>query len=301
MNSNAFAIHGILLGALTMSACKEVEYQSEAETVCFSTSQIGTSIAISGGTFVQGADPIYSEEGPPTQVYVADFWIDVHEVTNTQFAQFVAATGYVTEAEQPAAEAGQLPPEMRQPGSAVFVEPDQQDQRWWRWIKGAQWRHPTGPSSNIEGRDFHPVVHVTYEDALAYARWKGGRLPTETEWEFAARAGNPNSLPPTNSDGLIEANHYQGVFPARDIGGDGFIGTAPVGCFEPNAFGLHDMIGNVWEWTDKGHRVDDATIKGGSFLCADNYCRRYRPSARQFHERDLGTSHIGFRVVYDVP
>lgn len=252
-----------------------------------------------GGTFMLGVDPMYSEEGPPTQVTVDTFFIDAHEVTNTQFAEFVAATGYVTTAERPPPNTEQLPPEMREPGSAVFVQPDRQNRRWWRWVSGANWGSPAGPGSNLDERDFHPVVHVTHEDALAYARWRGGRLPSEAEWEFAARAGNPRSVPPTNSDGLIEANHYQGVFPARDTGEDGFVSTSPVGCFEANAFGLHDMIGNVWEWTDDGSDQSGSTIKGGSYLCADNYCRRYRPSALQVQERDLGTSHVGFRVAYD--
>ena len=188
---------------------------------------------------------------------------------------------------------------MREPGSAVFRIPTPGNPNWWQWVPGADWRHPNGPGSSIDGRDTDPVVQVTYNDALAYARWAGASLPTEEQWEFAARAGRAAMPEPLDQDGKPQANYYQGVFPARDIGTDGYTTRAPVGCFEPNAFGLHDMIGNVWEWTTSQPSAGEPTnvIKGGSFLCAANYCARYRAAARQFQEHDLGTDHIGFRVV----
>lgn len=247
-----------------------------------------------------GEDPQYPEEGPPKKIKVAGFRMDAHEVTNAQFAAFVAATGYVTEAERPPAGAADLPPELRTPGAAVFFEPDQDNPRWWRWTPGANWRHPRGPSSGIKGLDEHPVVNVSLADAQAYAVWKKGALPTEQQWEYAARGGSRLPAVPVDAHGKMTANYYQGVFPVRDLGSDGFTGSAPAGCFPANGFGLFDMIGNVWEWTkpDDGDVSGKATIKGGSFLCAANYCARYRPSARQFQERDLGTNHVGFRLVY---
>lgn len=287
----------VLIG--TLAACGQQEpEQAEPDLSCLPVERLGAVIDVAGGEFLMGASPAYPEEGPPREIVVAPFRIDAHEVTNTQYAEFVEATGYITEAERAPDNVDQLPEEFRAPGSAVFVEPSAEDSRWWRWQPGAHWRAPEGPGSDLQGRATHPVVHISLPDAEAYAAWKGGTLPTEAQWEYAARAGDPTSQPPTNEDGLIEANHYQGAFPARDLGSDGFIGTAPVGCFSTNAFGLSDMIGNVWEWTLTSGGTNTAIIKGGSFLCADSYCRRYRPSARQFQETDLGTSHVGFRLVY---
>ena len=260
-------------------------------------------IRVAGGSFVMGDDPRYPEEGPPHRVTVGAFWIDAHELTNAEFARFVKATGYRTVAERtPPAEPG-APPEMRVPGSAAFATPDDGDPRWWRWAVGAQWRHPSGPRESIVGHDREPVVQIAYEDAEAYARWAGKRLPTEAEWEYAALGGGKALPEPVDASGVPQANYYQGVFPRRDLGLDGYRGRAPVGCFKPNAYGLYDMIGNVWEWTsDRTPKArDTGIIKGGSFLCAANYCARYRPAARQFEERGLGTDHIGVRLVSDRP
>ncbi len=259
---------------------------------------------IPGGKFVMGANPQYPEEGPPRQVEVTGFWMDAHEVTNAQFAAFVKATGYRTMAEREPPQAAGVPPAMRQPGSAVFTVPSPQNPTWWRWVVGADWRHPSGPGMGmgLDGQDAMPVVQIAYQDAQAYARWAGKQLPSEEQWEFAARGGAPEMPEPVGSDGKPQANYYQGVFPFQDLGTDGFRGRAPVGCFKPNGYGLYDMIGNVWEWTSAvGQRADDSeavhVIKGGSFLCAANYCARYRPAARQFQERGLGTDHIGFRLI----
>ena len=257
---------------------------------------------IPAGDFTMGADPLYPEEGPPRRVHVAAFRIDRHELTNAEFARFVAATGYRTLAERMPPPDPAAPPAMRLPGSAVFAAPDEHDPRWWRWSVGAQWRHPSGPAESIAGRASEPVVQIAYADAAAYAHWAAKRLPTEAEWEYAA-LGQQKALPePVDEHGVAQANTYQGVFPQRDLGLDGFTGRAPVGCFKPNRFGLYDMIGNVWEWTSDTAALHPGSgvIKGGSYLCAANYCARYRPAARQFEERGLGTDHIGVRLVADV-
>jgi sulfatase modifying factor 1 len=257
---------------------------------------------IPSGKFTLGENPRYGEEGPPRRVSVQGFWMDAHEVTNAQFTSFVKSTGYKSTAEQYPPTIPGAPPEMMLPGSAVFAAPTPISPQWWRWVVGAQWRHPSGPTDSIEGKDREPVVQITYQDASAYARWAGKELPTEEQWEFAARAGG-NALPePVDQQGKPQANYYQGVFPVKDLGSDGYLGRAPVGCFPPNAFGLYDMIGNVWEWTKSTGSRPDARepvqiIKGGSYLCAANYCARYRPAARQFQEQSLGTDHIGFRLV----
>ena len=254
---------------------------------------------IEGGSFTMGEAARYREEGPPRTVQVDGFWISATEVTNAQFAEFVAATGYRTEAERVPTPIAGAPPEMLKPGSAVFRIPTADDPSWWTWVPGADWRHPNGPGTSIEGHDNDPVVQVTYSDALAYAKWAGVSLPTEEQWEYAARAGGADLPEPLDPDGKPQANYYQGVFPVRDIGSDGYTSRAPVGCFKANDFGLHDMIGNVWEWTTSQPQAGQPinVIKGGSYLCAENYCARYRAAARQFQEHDLGTDHIGFRVV----
>ncbi|WP_404373929.1 formylglycine-generating enzyme family protein [Sphingomonas sp. MMS24-J45] len=258
-------------------------------------------IRLPGGSFTMGADPKYPEEGPPRTVTVKPFWIDAHELTNGEFAAFVAKTGYRTVAERTPPALPDAPPEMRQPGSAVFAIPDERDPRWWRWVVGAEWRHPSGPAESIAGREREPVVQIAYDDALAYAKWAGKRLPSEAEWEYAALAGSPVLPEPVDTHGTPQANYYQGAFPARDLALDGYRNRAPVGCFKPNAFGLYDMIGNVWEWTSApaGPGGVSRVIKGGSYLCASNYCARYRPAARQFEERGMGTDHIGVRFVRD--
>ncbi len=304
---------------------------------------------IPGGTFTMGSEDqtAHEVEGPAHGVKVQGFWMDKTEVTNAQYRAFVEATGYVTVAERPVdweLLKTQLPPgtpkppeENLQPGSLVFTPPDypvplNNMANWWSWTTGANWRHPRGPGSSIEGKDDYPVVHIAFEDAKAYAEWAGKRLPTEAEWEFASRGGNPNQpfawgdeLVP---DGRYLANFFQGHFPHENWGKDGYTGAAPVKTFPPNDYGLYDMIGNMWEWTTDWYRPDtyrrrskdDIVVnpsgpyesfdpqdpynpkrvtKGGSFLCSTEYCSNYRPSARMATAFDSGQEHLGFRCVRD--
>lgn len=287
---------------------------------------------VPGGSFRMGSNKHYPEERPLRYAKVSGYWIDRHEVTNAQFARFVAATGYKTVAERglDPKDYPDLPAEALVPGAMVFFAPPKNARirmnmmEWWRYVPGANWRHPTGPGSSILGKDNHPVVQIAYADALAYAKWLGRSLPTEAEWEFAARGGLDEKEfawgDEQNPDGQWMANSWQGFFPFEDEKSDGHHGTAPVGCYPANGYGLFDMTGNVWEWaTDwyrAGHMFNDGdmdpkgpdaitttvggpvrVIKGGSWLCAPNFCLRYRPSARQPQEADLGASHIGFRTV----
>lgn len=260
--------------------------------------------AIPGGTFAMGSDKAYPEEAPVRMESVGDFRLDVHEVTNRQFAEFVAATDYLTVAERvpEAALHPEIPPAALVPGSAVFIAPQKPGEAWWHFVPGANWRRPEGPGSSVAGREEHPVVHIAYEDALAYAAWAGGELPTETEWEYAARSGRDRATyewgetPP--DEGPVRANTWQGLFPVANTARDGYLGSSPVGCYPSNRFGLYDMTGNVWEWVASDAGPNLGIVKGGSFLCAESYCRRYRPSARQQQEKDFSASHIGFRVAY---
>ena len=261
-------------------------------------------IWVAGGRYQIGAAPRYREETGPQMVETSGFWIDRHEVTNAQFARFVAATGYRTIAEQvpdPAAYPD-IDPAALAAGSAVFGVSAGQGY-WWSFIPGASWQTPYGPGSSIEGQDDYPVVHIAYADAAAYAAWAGGELPTEAEWEIAARAGQAGAEfewgDEFRPDGQWRANSWQGPFPAIDTGDDGFAGLAPIGCYEPNDLGLVDMTGNVWEWTSSPFSADPATgtIRGGSYLCAPNFCARFRPAARQAQEWDFSASHIGFRTI----
>ncbi|MDA4109263.1 formylglycine-generating enzyme family protein [Mycolicibacterium holsaticum] len=288
-------------------------------------------VEVAGGPFRMGSTQFYPEEAPSHTVEVAGFAVERHPVTNAQFAAFVEQTGYRTVAEQPLDPA--LYPgagaEDLVPGGLVFRPTsgpvDLRDWRqWWAWTPGACWRHPFGPAGpSWRDRPDHPVVQVAYPDAAAYARWAGRRLPTEPEWEYAARAGTTSTYPwgeEVSPGGQLMANTWQGDFPYRNTGALGWVGTSPVGTFAPNAFGLVDMIGNVWEWTATRfwghHRLDqppkpcctpsgaaDPTVsqalKGGSYLCAPEYCHRYRPSARSPQSQDSATTHIGFRCVAD--
>jgi sulfatase modifying factor 1 len=297
---------------------------------------------IPGGTFRMGSDHHYAEETPSHRVMVDGFWVDRTPVTNLQFKAFVNETGYVTTAQlvpDPKHYPGALS-NMIYAGSLVFSPPQRLNDlrdwsRWWTFMKGADWRHPYGPKSNIKGLDDHPVAHVSFGDALAYAEWAGKDLPTEAEWEYAARGGMDgeefawgNTLMP---GGNHMANIWQGNFPVQNLAEDGFERTSPVLAFPPNGFGVHDMIGNVWEWTSDWwstkHAPDAAkgcciprnprggaeaashdpqqpqvkiarkVLKGGSHLCAPNYCRRYRPAARHAEPIDTSASHVGFRCI----
>jgi len=299
-------------------------------------------LRIPGGAFRMGSDSHYPEERPAHEVRVDGFWMDATTVTNAQFTAFAAATGYVTVAERPLNPA-QYPgakPELLVPGALVFHMTDgpvdtRDISHWWRLTAGAQWRHPQGPESDLTGLEGHPVVHVAYEDAAAYAAWAGKDLPTEAEWDFAARGGLEGAefvwgdeLAP---GGVHLANTWQGPFPWRNFEADGFAGTAPVASYPANGYGLHDMAGNVWQWTtdwftarheadpskpccaprnprgpameasfdprQPAIRIPRRVVKGGSFLCAPSYCRRYRPAARHAQMVDTGMSHIGFRCI----
>lgn len=256
---------------------------------------LGAFIDIPGGGFVKGANPLYPEEGPPEKVFVSPFRLQTHEVTNSQFAEFVSATGYVTEAE-------------RNGGSAQFMKSATPEDflSWWKLDSAATWKAPQGSGSSLEGLALYPVVHVTLNDARAFAQWAGGRIPTEVEWEYAASLGLFDPDDPYSGiagpDGAPRANIWTGLFPMIDTGRDGFAGTAPVGCFAASRTGAYDMIGNVWEWTDTpfSPATPVFTIKGGSYLCSENYCQRYRAAAREDLEVDFSTAHVGFRIVQDV-
>lgn len=257
-----------------------------------------TFIHIDAGSFSKGAAPIYPEEAPTMTLHVNAFDLLSHEVTNAEFATFVEETGYITDAER-SAEAGG--PEA---GSAVFTASSGASGLYpWKLVPGATWKTPEGPGSDISGRERHPVVHVSLADARAYAAWAGGRLPSEVEWEYAASLGIPDADRSTSGAydeaGKPSANTWQGIFPVVNTSDDGFAGTSPSGCFGPDKIGAYDMIGNVWEWTDTPYGQNTHTIKGGSYLCADNFCRRYRPAAKQPEENDFSSNHIGFRIVRD--
>lgn len=339
----------ILFPILTLLSCeKKIEEIAQSEKKNTSNQTIQGMVFIEGGDFSMGTNDLnsYPSERPAVLRKVNSFWMDETEVTNAQFATFVDATGYVTVAERvPDWEDMKktLPPgtpkpddSLMVPGSLVFVAPTQavnlnDISQWWQWVPGASWKHPEGPDSDIKGKESHPVVHIAIEDAEAYAAWAGKRLPTETEWEYAAKAGNNSRFPWGEElipNGQFKANTFQGKFPHENVELDGFMGTAPVRSFAPNDYGLYDMIGNVWEltadWFDaaaflrekamappldtamskcfnpENPYAVEKVIKGGSFLCADDYCINYRPSARRGQDVYSGTSNVGFRCVKDV-
>ena len=283
-----------------VSACSPNEHLGDAstDTCALPAATIGAFVEIPSGRFIKGAQPLYPEEAPTLRLQVTGFMIQVHEVTNAQFEAFVASTGYITDAER-GAQSGR-----EGAGSAVFRYPADglEVKSPWVLIQNASWKNLEGDEAISNRHGNHPVVHVSIRDAEAYAKWAGGRLPSEVEWEYAATLGllNPDqAISGAYGPDGPRANTWQGIFPVADLGTDGFQGTAPVGCFEPDRMGLHDMIGNVWEWTDTPYGPGTYTIKGGSFLCADNFCRRYRPAARQPQDTDFSSSHIGFRIVRD--
>ena len=287
----------VLLGVLAACGKGQDETLAEAKPPACPAMPKADYVWIPAATFALGADAQLPEEGPAREAKVAGFWMATHEVTNAEFAEFVKATGYRTLAEQDPPKLPGAPPEMLIPGSAVFTAPTDGNPNWWRWVVGAEWRHPAGPKTAITGRDRDPVVQVGYDDALAFAKWKGKALPSEEQWELAAATGGADRNVPVGKDGKPRANYYQGTFPVRDLGTDGFISRAPVACFPADDHGVYDLIGNVWEWTTSAEDPERNVIKGGSFLCAANYCARYRPAARQFQERSLGTDHVGFRLI----
>jgi len=294
---------------------------------------------VPGGVFLMGSDRHYPEEAPAHKVSVHGFWMDAHTVTNAEFKRFVDETGHVTLAEKPA-KAEDYPgakAEMLVPSSVVFKKTAgpvdlRNPYQWWHYVPGADWRHPQGPRSSLQGMGRHPVVQVAYEDAEAYAKWAGKELPSEAEWEFAARGGLEGAEYSWGDEfkpgGKMMANTWQGEFPWENLLEDEYEWTAPVGSFPANGYGLHDMGGNVWEWTTDWYqehgriqhacctldnprggerdaspdprdhvRVPRRVMKGGSYLCAPNYCHRYRPAARMAQPIDTATCHLGFRCI----
>jgi formylglycine-generating enzyme len=297
---------------------------------------------IPGGTFRMGSADFYPEERPVHRVSVDGFWMDEHPVTVEEFRRFAKATGYVTVAQRPLdpAEYPDADLALLVPGSLVFQPAagpvDLRDYRnWWAYVPGASWQHPDGPGSDCRGRERHPVTQIAYEDAESYAAWAGKELPTEAEWEYAARGGLDGAVYAWGDEfapaGQLMANSWQGQFPWQNLLTDGYEGTSPVRSFPANGYGLHDMTGNVWEWTcdyftarhpadaaaaccaprnprvsspaksgiaaGPGSHLPRKVIKGGSYLCAPNYCLRYRPAARQGETIDSATGHLGFRCV----
>ena len=295
---------------------------------------------IPGGTFMMGSNDHYPEEAPAHEVTVNGFWMDQYTVTNAHFSRFVEDTNYVTSAERcpnPKDYPGAIP-ELLVPASVVFRRPGYKVSlsdhfQWWTYVPGASWRHPLGPGSSLKGLAKHPVVHVAFEDACAYATWAGKTLPTEAEWEFAARGGLEGAVyvwgDEFEPNGEVLANTWQGDFPNENLLTDGYEWTAPVGSFPPNGYGLYEMAGNVWEWTtdwyqqhgeiqqtccasfnprggdpEKSYdprtpnvKIPRRVMKGGSYLCAPNYCQRYRPAARMAQAVDTSTCHLGFRCI----
>ncbi|HVI47572.1 MAG TPA: formylglycine-generating enzyme family protein [Chitinophaga sp.] len=337
----------ILLG--TGAACGNSQQRppQAKDSIITETDTLNKMVLIPGGAFSMGADDSTGmpDELPKHTVQLDSFWMDEHEVTNTEFAAFVAATGYVTTAEKPISKEelmAAMPPGSPEPdsslmaaGSLVFTPPSHavpfdDVSQWWKFVAGASWRHPEGPQSDIKGRENEPVTQVSWQDAQAFAKWAGKRLPTEAEWEYAARGGLKGQLYPWGDEPLTtgkpKANTWNGNFPYRNTQTDGFYALAPVKTYNPNRYYLYDMSGNVWEWCadwydagyytkegnthnpagpDKGYDPadpgpDKRVIRGGSFMCSDEYCRGYRVSARMKTTPESGLSNLGFRCVRSI-
>jgi formylglycine-generating enzyme len=327
---------GISRYALQSAALVETAEVFDSTRFATSDNAPAGMVWIPGGRFWMGTD--HMEDAQPVhQVEVKGFWIDRNDVTNKEFARFVKATGYVTIAERPLdpKEFPNLAPDELSPGAVVFTPPAgpvslANPLTWWRFVRGANWRHPNGPNSDLRGKGKYPVVQIAWPDAVAYAKWAGKRLPTEAEWEFAARGGRDRQTYPwgneLNPKGKWMANTFQGHFPVKNTSADGYKGVAPVASFPPNDFGLYDMSGNVWQWVSDWYRPDyyaqlgrdgvasnpqgprdsfdpqepgvtKRVQKGGSYLCTDQYCERYMPGARGKGDPETGTNHLGFRCV----
>ena len=340
------ASKGQLIIAQSLKNSNDTSYINVSD--CFHQEISDSMVFIEGGIFLMGASDkkmALKREFPKHEVKVNSFYMDIHEVTNAQFSKFVKATHYKTIAERPLnweVFKKQLPPntpkprdEFLQPGSMVFhpkkgITNLVDFSQWWQWVKGANWKHPQGPESSIKGKENHPVVHICYTDAVAYAKWCGKRLPTEAEWEWAARGGLKNKVYPWGneflSQGKDNCNYWTGIFPTKNTASDGYEGLAPVMNYNANGYGLFDMAGNVWEicsdWYDEHYYASfpkneiinnpkgpktwhypiepydpKHVIRGGSFLCNKSYCSSYRVSARMPYSQDTGMSHTGFRCV----
>ncbi|WP_298636426.1 SUMF1/EgtB/PvdO family nonheme iron enzyme [uncultured Umboniibacter sp.] len=292
-------------GTFTRFLPSGASYNSSDQQCSQISDELGLFVNVPGGGFTKAEYPVYPEEGSAHKVFVSPFQLQAHEVTNYQFARFVAETGYLTEAEQQ--RAGQD----GQRGSARFrqPQPSNANSSWWQLDESVSWRSPNGIEDVLDQKGNHPVVHISLNDARAFASWAGGRIPTEVEWEYAASLGIFDANDPESGivtpDGKPRANIWNGSFPASNTEEDGYAETAPVGCYQANLIGAYDMIGNVWEWTEtqfsaaNNEGAPRFTIKGGSYLCSNNHCRRFRKSARQPYEQDFSSSHIGFRIVRD--
>ncbi len=332
-----FILGGLVVGLVVLLVVLSIK-PGPFDPLAEADSADPTMVSIPGGTFLMGSDDGPTDERPAHAVTLRPFRMDETEVTNAQYAKFVKATGYKTIAErQP--DAAKYPganPAVLRPGSATYfpvestTDPRTWDAPyppWWKYTAGACWKHPTGPGSDLRGKMTHPAVHIAWEDAAAYAKWAGKRLPTEAEWEYAARGGLEKQefcwgSAKQGESGVWRANTFQGTFPHADSGADGFVGTSPVRSFAANGYGLHDMSGNVWEWCGDWYQPDyyrdspkvnptgpetgaldgehpQRVRRGGSFLCDHEYCRRYLPAARDKNPEDSGASHTGFRCVKD--
>lgn len=352
MNYNRYKVVYLLALTGLLAACggnsvRQQPAADSAQALQRPPDSLNRLVLIPGGAFRMGADDeaARADEQPRHAVQVDTFWLDEHEVTNAEFAAFVAATGYVTTAERPISKEEllkELPPgspdpdsSLLQPGSLVFTPPGHavplnDVSQWWSFVQGASWQHPEGPNSNITGKEQYPVVHISWDDTQAYAKWVNKRLPTEAEWEYASRGGLQDQLYPWGNEALTQgrpkANAWNGRFPYENTRSDGFYGSGPVRSYAPNGYQLYDMSGNVWEWCEdwydadyykqpaaaghgpkgpaQGHDPEDPAspkrvIRGGSFMCSDEYCSGYRVSARQKTTPTSGLSNLGFRCARD--